>query len=72
MDRVTTIAMYGKLNYTHLHQQGPNGEFNRGSFYFREEKWTIEEMDKIMLDIARRSVQYYFSKYQEDSFVIYQ
>ena len=70
LDRVTTIAMYGKLNYTHLHHQGPNGEFNRGSFYFRENKWSIDEMAEIMLDIARRSIQYYFSKYKEDIFVV--
>lgn len=69
LDRVSTIAMFGRLNETHLHEQGPNGEFRRGSFYFREQIWTVDEMAQIMFDIADRSVLYYFSKYREDAFV---
>jgi type II restriction enzyme len=69
LDRVVTIAMFGHLNKTHLHQQGPNGEFKRGSFYFRENQWTVSEMEEVMFDIASRSVQYYFSKYGERQFV---
>lgn len=69
LDRVVTIAMFGRLNVTHLHQQGPGGEFRRGSFYFREDQWTVDEMSTLMLDIARRSVQYYFSKHGEKTFV---
>ena len=60
-DRVTTIAMFGELNKTYLHDQGAHGIFDRGSFYFREMKWSIDEMVEIMMDIAKRSVQYYFS-----------
>lgn len=41
LDRVTMIAMFGELNVTHLHEQGPSGEFKRGSFYFREQQWTV-------------------------------
>jgi type II restriction enzyme len=63
------MAMFGPLNKTHLHQQGPNGEFKRGSFYFREKRWGVEEMAEIMYDIASRSVQYYFSKYGENNFI---
>ena len=70
LDRVSTIAMFGKLNVTHLHEQGPQGQFRRGSFYFRERKWSVEEMTKIMTDIAVRSIQYYFSKYEERSFIL--
>lgn len=67
LDRVTTMAMFGKLNKTYLHtEQG--GRFNRGSFYFRREKWSIDEMYEIMRDIAERSILYYFSKYKEDHF----
>ena len=67
LDRVSTMAMFGKLNKTYLHNE-EDGRFNRGSFYFRAEKWTADEMFDIMKDIAERSVLYYFSKYREDYF----
>jgi type II restriction enzyme len=69
LDRVVTIAQFGHLNKTYLHPQGPNNEFLRGSFYFREGQWTREEMAPVMFDIAKRSVQYYFSKYGEEKFL---
>jgi len=69
-DRVTTIAMFGKLNETVLHNLGPEGVFNRGSFYFRTSEWTVDEMTKVLHDVARRSIQYYFSKYTERIFTI--
>ena len=68
LDRVTTMAMFGYLNKTYLHNQ-ESGRFNRGSFYFRCDPWTVEEMATVMKDIAERSVQYYFSKYKESHFV---
>lgn len=67
LDRVSTIAMFGKLNATHLHNE-EEGKFNRGSFYFREKKWLVDEMAEVMSDIAERSVLYYFSKYREEHF----
>ncbi|HOK67519.1 MAG TPA: EcoRI family type II restriction endonuclease [Anaerohalosphaeraceae bacterium] len=69
LDRITTMAMFGRLNKTYLFNEH-NNQFNRGSFYFRKEKWTIEEMKNIMADIAERSILYYFSKYGKDSFLI--
>lgn len=68
LDRVTTIAMFGGLNETHLHNAGADGRFNRGSFYFRPRPWRVTEMVEIMKDIAERSVLYYFSKYCESHF----
>jgi type II restriction enzyme len=68
LDRVTTIAMFGHLNKTYLHHQEA-GRFDRGSFYFRAEPWTVAEMAKIMTDIAVRSVLYYFSKYGKEHFI---
>ena len=65
LDRVITIAMFGKLNTTYLHNQNC---FNRGSFYFRKNKWSIEEMANIMYEIAEKSIYYYFSKYGEKEF----
>jgi type II restriction enzyme len=68
LDRVSTMAMFGKLNTTYLHNEEA-GKFNRGSFYFRPEKWSVDEMVAIMKDIAERSVLYYFSRYREDHFL---
>jgi type II restriction enzyme len=68
-DRVTTIAMFGELNKTYLHAVGPHGIFDRGSFYFREGAWSVDEMAEILFDVTKRSVQYYFSKYGEKHFL---
>lgn len=69
VDRVKTISMFGTLNEVHLHNEGPNGIFNRGTYYFRVPEWTEDEMFSLSLDVARRSVLYYFSKYGEREFV---
>lgn len=66
IDRVVTIAMFGRLNQVHLHME--EGKFNRGSFFFKVEQWSEDDMYKISLEIATNSVFYYFSKYQEASF----
>ena len=68
LDRVITIAMFGNLNKTRVHNEGLNGIFNRGSFYFRQKKWTIKEMKNVMSEVAEKSVFYYFSKYGEGYF----
>ena len=67
LDRVSTMAMFGHLNKTYIHNDDSR-KFNRGSFYFRPEPWSVEEMTNIMTDIAERSVLYYFSKYQKNHF----
>ena len=67
LDRVSTMAMFGKLNTPYLHND-EHGKFNRGSFYFRPEPWSVKEMTAVMQDIAERSVLYYFSKYREEHF----
>lgn len=68
VDRVKTIAMFGALNQEHLHNEGPNGMFNRGTYYFRVPEWTEEEMYELAMDIAERSCLYYFSKYGTERF----
>ena len=68
VDRVKTISMFGKLNEVHLHNEGPNGIFNRGTYYFRVPEWTEHEMYERSLDIAIRSILYYFSKYGPHQF----
>ena len=69
VDRVKTIAMFGSLNEIHLHNEGPRGIFNRGTYYFRVPQWTEDETYTLSLEVARRSVLYYFSKYGERSFM---
>lgn len=68
LDRVVTMNMFGHLCKTNLFACGPNGFFDRGSFYFREQKWSVLEMSEIMFDIADRSILYYLSKYGKDLF----
>ena len=69
LDRVTTIAMFGRLNQINLHVDGlPHARFDRGSFFLRPELWTPEEMRVPMLKIAKGAVYYYFSKYGDDCF----
>lgn len=68
LDRVTTIAMFGPLNEVAVVNLGPDGVFNRGSFFFRCDPWTVEEMTKIMKEVCRRSIHYYFARYGEDHF----
>jgi len=70
LDRVVTIAMFGRLRKIYMMPQGGNGEFLRGSFYFRENHWTEDEMFTIMLEVATRSVHHYIAKYGEDAFLI--
>lgn len=69
LDRVVTIAQFGKLNFEHLHNQGPNNDFDRGTFYFRVKEWTEDEMANLLLKVAEKSVFYYFSKYGEGAFL---
>jgi type II restriction enzyme len=67
LDRVSTMAMFGELNKTYLHNE-EGGKFNRGSFYFRPNPWSVDERVNVMADIAERAVLYYFSKYREEHF----
>ena len=68
LDRVSTIAMFGPLNTVNVVNQGESGAFNRGSFFFREEPWTADEMSSIMYEVASRTIHYYFACYGEASF----
>lgn len=65
LDRVVTMAMFGPLNEIELHN---HGQFNRGSFFFQEKKWTQTRMAEEMYEVASRSIYYYFSKYGKAAF----
>ena len=67
LDRVKTIAMFGELNVEHLHREGD--AFNRGTFYFRVDEWTQDEMMTRCYSIAEKSIYYYYSKYGKESFM---
>jgi type II restriction enzyme len=68
LDRVLTIAMFGKLNTDHTSNEGSERNFNRGSYYFRGPYWTFDDMHTIMLEVGRKAVYYYFSKYGDKKF----
>lgn len=63
LDRVVTIAMFGPLNSISVVNSGDGEQFNRGSFFFREEEWTADEMVEVMSDVASRSIHYYYAKF---------
>ena len=68
LDRVKTIAMFGELNRVNVVPEGEERLFNRGSFYFRREAWSMEEMRDVMVDVATRAIHYYFAKHGEQAF----
>jgi len=68
LGRVITIAMFGPLNEINVVPEGTKGQFNRGSYFFREEPWTVEEMTNTFVEVARRSIHFYFAKYGSDAF----
>ena len=61
LDRVVTIGMFGPLNCIQVVNDGEQGQFNRGSFYFRPEPWTSKEMEAVMYEIAERSIHHYYA-----------
>ncbi len=63
-----TTSMFGPLNAVNVVNQGESGSFNRGSFFFREEKWTVGEMAEVMYEVASRAIHYYFTRYGEAAF----
>lgn len=70
LDRVKTIAMFGNLNKDYTANSGVNNIFNRGSYYFRKDKWSFNEMYNILYDVAEKSIFYYFSKYGKNNFIL--
>lgn len=66
LDRVVTIAEFGKLNQINIHN---TEHTKRGSYYFRKDPFIIDELVNIMCQIAEASIYYYFSKYGKDKFM---
>lgn len=68
LDRVKTIAMFGELNQVNVVPEGEEALFDRGSFYFRKDPWSREEMTEVMVEVGTRAVHYYFAKHGEGAF----
>ncbi len=68
LDRVRTIAMFGRLNEISVVNLGDDGRFNRGSFFFRRAKWSKDEMVEVLTEVATRAVHYYIAKHGEEAF----
>jgi type II restriction enzyme len=60
--------MFGPLNRISVVNEGEGGIFNRGSFFFREDRWSEKEMVDVMYEVAKRSIHYYFAKYGDKYF----
>lgn len=66
IDRVKTIAMFGNLNKEYL--TPTDCFFFRGSYYFRRQHWTEEEMYSRCLPVAEKSIYHYFSLFGKEYF----
>lgn len=68
IDRVKTMAMYGNLNEESIFPTD-NNSFLRGTFYFRAQKWSRQEMFEKSYSIAEKSIYYFFARYGKQNFI---
>lgn len=61
--------MFGPLNEVNVVPLGDAGQFMRGSYFFREQEWSVDEMADVMFEVASRSIHFYFARYGEATFV---
>ncbi|KQO98757.1 EcoRI family type II restriction endonuclease [Leifsonia sp. Leaf264] len=69
LDRVRTIAQHAELNTVNVHKEGKN-RLARGSFFFREQPWSKDEMIQAMTQVASTATQYYLDKHGAESFLM--
>jgi len=55
-DRVVTINQFGKLNKINVERKN---NLQRGSYFFRYEKWTNEEIIPVLYEVAKRALNFY-------------
>jgi len=67
-DRVITVAMFGPLNEVNVVPLGESCQFMRGSYFFREKEWSLDEMADVMCAVGSRAIHFYFAKYGESTF----
>lgn len=63
LDMMSKVAMLGPLNTVNVVSQGESGSFNRGNFFFREGRWTVEEMVEIMYKVVSRTICHLLARY---------
>lgn len=68
LDRVSVIALFNPLNKISVRNEGLKNNLQRGSFFFRVNKWTVDEMSEILIKIVTESIDYYFYKYGKSNF----
>ena len=61
IDRVKTINYFKPLNVININ----NGLLDNGSFFFRENKWSVDEMYDIMMEIALNSLKIFLGESNE-------
>ena len=66
IDRVKTIAMFGKLNQIAILPD--KAGFVRGAYFFRQKEWSEDEMFEYSLKVAEQSIEYYVKKYGKTNF----
>ena len=60
--KISVLNEFYYLNKTYIFKQdgnSDNNKFSPVSMYFRREEWSVEEMRKIMIEIAETSLRYY-------------
>ena len=64
--RLQAISMFGAINK--VESFSPFGPFNmRGSYFFREKKWSLDEMINPMFEIASNAIEFYIGAYGLDN-----
>jgi type II restriction enzyme len=59
-DRIVTMGQFFPLNTTYVKKLSLlSTKISRGSFYVRNDEWTIDEMSSILLDVCIQSIEYY-------------
>ena len=61
--------MIAPLDTIEVVNVGDETQFNRGSFFFRSDDWSVDEMSEVMTEVVQRSLYYYFAKYGESFFI---
>ena len=60
--RLQAISMFGAINK--VESFSPFGPFNmRGSYFFRDKKWSLDEMINPMFEIASNAIEFYIGAY---------
>lgn len=62
LDRVLSISCRSPLNNINVYRT-PREGFQSGTYFFREEQWTEQEMKDVISTVMKESISYYIGKY---------